>query len=45
MDRVPSTVPTVAEAKDRIDRLARQGPGPDAFTFRAPFPAPAAAAR
>jgi hypothetical protein len=32
------TVPTVAEAKRRLELLARHGPGPDAFTFRAPFP-------
>jgi hypothetical protein len=31
------TVPTVAEAKRRLELLARHGPGPDAFTFRAPF--------
>ena len=39
------TVPTVAEARDRLDLLARRGPSADAFTFRAPFPAPAGAAR
>ena len=39
------TIPTVAEARDRLELLARSGPGPDAFTFRAPFPAPAGAAR
>jgi heme-degrading monooxygenase HmoA len=39
------TIPTVAQAKDRLERLARDGPGPDAFTFRVPFPAPAGAAR
>jgi Domain of unknown function (DUF3291) len=39
------TIPTVVEAKERIERLARDGPGPDAFTFRSPFPAPAGAAR
>jgi len=39
------TIPTVAEAKDRLELLTRNGPGPDAFTFRAPFPAPAGAAR
>jgi heme-degrading monooxygenase HmoA len=39
------TIPTVAQAKDRLERLAGNGPGPDAFTFRVPFPAPAAAAR
>ena len=32
------TIPTVAEAKRRLELLARHGPGPDAFTFRAPFP-------
>jgi hypothetical protein len=32
------TIPTVAEAKRRLELLARQGPGPDAFTFRVPFP-------
>ena len=32
------TIPTVAEAKDRLELLASQGPGPEAFTFRAPFP-------
>ena len=39
------TVPTVAEARDRLVLLARRGPSADAFTFRAPFPAPAGAAR
>jgi uncharacterized protein DUF3291 len=39
------TIPTVAEARDRLELLSRNGPGPDAFTFRAPFPAPAGAAR
>jgi hypothetical protein len=39
------TIPTVAEARRRLDLLARLGPGPDAFTFREPFPAPAGAAR
>jgi hypothetical protein len=39
------TIPTVAEARDRLELLTRNGPGPDAFTFRAPFPAPAGAAR
>jgi hypothetical protein len=32
------TVPTVAEARRRLGLLERHGPGPDAFTFRAPFP-------
>jgi heme-degrading monooxygenase HmoA len=39
------TIPTVAEARERIELLTRDGPGPDAFTFRVPFPAPAGAAR
>jgi hypothetical protein len=39
------TVPTVAEARERLERLARSGPTAAAFTFRAPFPAPAAATR
>lgn len=33
--------PTLAEAHDRLDRLERDGPTPDAFTFRRPFPPPA----
>jgi hypothetical protein len=32
------TVPTVAEARRRLELLERHGPGPGAFTFRAPFP-------
>jgi hypothetical protein len=39
------TIPTVAQAKDRLELLARQGPTPAAFTFRVPFPAPTAATR
>jgi heme-degrading monooxygenase HmoA len=39
------TIPTVAQAKDRLRLLAGHGPSPDAFTFRVPFPAPAGAAR
>ena len=34
------TVPTVTEAKRRLDVLRSQGPTPDAFTFRSPFPPP-----
>lgn len=34
------TVPTVAEAKARLELLRSRGPSPDAFTLRAPFPAP-----
>jgi Domain of unknown function (DUF3291) len=36
------TLPTVADAKVRLDKLRRDGPSPDAFTFRSPFPAPEA---
>jgi heme-degrading monooxygenase HmoA len=39
------TIPTIAQAKDRLQLLAGHGPSPDAFTFRVPFPAPAGAAR
>jgi heme-degrading monooxygenase HmoA len=38
-------IPTVAQAKDRLELLRRQGPTADAFTFRVPFPAPAGATR
>ena len=34
------TIPTVAEARARLALLDRDGPGPDAFTLRAPYPAP-----
>lgn len=37
-------VPTVDEAFARLDRLSEQGPGPEAFTFREPHPAPVAIA-
>ena len=49
LDR-PSTVlwwqpagetPTLDEALRRLEVLAEQGPGPDAFTFKQRFPAPA----
>ena len=33
-------IPTVDEAKARLERLRRVGPSPDAFTFRQPFPPP-----
>ena len=32
--------PIVAEALERLNRLAEQGPTPDAFTFKQRFPAP-----
>jgi hypothetical protein len=35
-------IPTVAEAKDRLQQLKERGPSPDAFTFRTPFPSPEA---
>jgi hypothetical protein len=34
------TMPTIDEAKDRLDLLRRLGPTADAFTFRTQFPAP-----
>jgi hypothetical protein len=33
-------IPTVAEALERLQRLAGTGPSPYAFTFRKPFPSP-----
>jgi heme-degrading monooxygenase HmoA len=39
------TIPTVAQAVDRLRLLDRNGPTPHAFTFRAPFPEPAEASR
>jgi len=33
-------IPTTSEAKERLDKLTTDGPGPDAFTFRDRFPAP-----
>jgi hypothetical protein len=35
--------PTLEEARARLDRLDRYGPGPEAFTLRQPYPAPAVA--
>lgn len=32
--------PTVIEAKIRLETLRADGPGPDAFTFRKPYPPP-----
>ncbi|HZN72855.1 MAG TPA: DUF3291 domain-containing protein [Micromonosporaceae bacterium] len=34
------TIPTLADAWERLDLLRRNGPGPDAFTLRQPYPAP-----
>jgi hypothetical protein len=34
------TIPTVVEAKHRLERLQQSGPTQDAFTFRRFFPAP-----
>jgi hypothetical protein len=33
--------PTLRQGVSRLGRLRAAGPGPDAFTFRQPFPAPA----
>lgn len=33
-------IPTVEEAKVRLDLLRTVGPSPEAFTFRSPFPPP-----
>ena len=35
-------LPSLDEARDRLDRLEAQGPTADAFTLREPFPAPSA---
>jgi hypothetical protein len=35
--------PTVTEAEDRLELLRREGPTPDAFTFRRRFPEPSTA--
>jgi hypothetical protein len=37
------TVPSVEDAKVRLEMLRRDGPTPDAFTFRSPFPTPGGA--
>lgn len=34
------TLPTVGEGKARLDSLRRDGPTPEAFSFKMPFPAP-----
>ncbi len=38
------TIPTVEEAKRRLEILRERGPSPEAFTFREPFPPPGTAA-
>lgn len=38
------TIPTMDEAKARLEQLQRSGPTADAFTFRSTFPAPGQAA-
>jgi hypothetical protein len=38
----PGTLPSVEAAKQRLERLGRDGPGPEAFTFRTPWPPPVA---
>jgi Domain of unknown function (DUF3291) len=37
-------LPSIEEAKERLYRLRTEGSGPEAFTFRQPFPAPDAQA-
>jgi heme-degrading monooxygenase HmoA len=34
--------PTPTDARERLDALRRNGPSPDAFTFRQPYPPPGA---
>jgi heme-degrading monooxygenase HmoA len=34
------TRPTVVEARARLERVEREGPGPEAFTFKRRFPPP-----
>jgi hypothetical protein len=34
------TIPTLADAVQRLEWLRRDGPSPDAFMFRSPFPPP-----
>jgi hypothetical protein len=34
------TLPTLAEATQRLDLLRRSGPSPEAFTLREPYPTP-----
>ena len=38
---IPSgTLPTLAQAKERVEHLQEHGPSAEAFTFREPFPPP-----
>jgi len=39
------SLPTIAEAAERLDRLRQGGPSPEAFTFREPFPDPVGVVR
>jgi heme-degrading monooxygenase HmoA len=39
------TIPTLAQARGRLELLDRNGPTANAFTFRDPFPEPAGTAR
>jgi hypothetical protein len=38
------SIPSLDEAKAKLEQLRREGPSPTAFTFRQPFAAPVAAA-
>jgi hypothetical protein len=38
-------LPSVEDAMARLDRLAAEGPGPEAFTFKVHFPPPDAQPR
>ena len=38
-------IPSLDEALSRLDLIQREGPGPEAFTFREPYAAPGTAAR
>jgi len=38
------TIPTLAEAMERLERLRAEGPGPEAFTFKDPYPDPSSEA-
>jgi uncharacterized protein DUF3291 len=37
------TIPTLSEARERLERLRRHGPTAEAFTFRVQFPSPSGA--